>query len=316
MSNIDEIKKFVDRRPKVKAAYGYGSGIFKQSGYTKKDKPQLDLILIVDDLKKWHLENMKLNPKDYSFIGKLFFRFASISKLKGTTGITYLSNIVENNLVFKYGTIEEKDLEKYLQTWESFYLPGRFQKTIYPIIENKNLKEKIEKNRKNALYTALLTIEDTKDGLRGVYTQLCGLSYLGDTRMKFAENPKKVSNIVEGSFYEFKKMYGVGNEYFHIEHNGKVITDYEKEVDHYIKTEINNDKLLEDINNLPDALLEYISLEIETGDINLIRQKILEYFTILNKNESTSQTIKGIYTNGVVRSVKYASQKVLKKIRH
>ena len=37
--------------------------MFKQSGYTNKDKPQIDLILVVDDLKKWHLENMKLNSK-------------------------------------------------------------------------------------------------------------------------------------------------------------------------------------------------------------------------------------------------------------
>ena len=111
-----EIEKFIKKRPEVKAAYGYGSGIFKQSGYTDKDKPQIDLILVVDNLKDWHLKNIKLNPKDYSLTGKVFFKNANESKLKGNTGITYLSNIEENNLVFKYGTIELKDLEKYLIT--------------------------------------------------------------------------------------------------------------------------------------------------------------------------------------------------------
>ena len=61
----ENVINFVKNRPEVVAAYGYGSGIFKQSGYTSKDKPQIDLILVVDDLKKWHKENMKANPKDF-----------------------------------------------------------------------------------------------------------------------------------------------------------------------------------------------------------------------------------------------------------
>ena len=128
----NEILKFINKRPKVKGAYGYGSGVFKQSGYTEKDKPQIDLILVVDNLKEWHNENMKLNSKDYSLTGKMYFKTKSNSKLKDITGITYLSNIEEDGKVFKYVTIEEKDLLKYLETWESFYLPGRFQKTNFP----------------------------------------------------------------------------------------------------------------------------------------------------------------------------------------
>ena len=298
MSNNTEIKKFIKRRPKVVGAYGYGSGIFKQSGYTKKDKPQLDLILVVDNLKEWHKENIKLNPKDYSFIGKLFFKYASISKLKGNTGITYLSNIEENGLIFKYGTIEFNDLKKYLTTWESFYLPGRFQKTIYPIIETKELSKMIEVNRKQALHTALLTLPEDQNNLIDVYTQLCGLSYLGDTRMKFAENPRKVLNIVEGSYNIFKDMYGTGNEYFKTDKNERI--------------KVNQAKLLKDISHLPSSLQSYIS---DQTKIEVIRKKIIEYFTNLNKEESTKQTIKGIYTNGIVRSVKYASQKVLKKLK-
>lgn len=298
MSNIENIKKFIKKRPQVVAAYGYGSGVFKQSGYTKKDKPQLDLILIVDDLKKWHKENIKLNPKDYSFIGKMFLKHASIQKLKGNTGITYLSNIEENGLVFKYGTIELKDLEKYLNTWESFYLPGRFQKTIYPIIETKKLSGMIEENRKQALFTALITLPEDKTKLIDVYTQLCGLSYLGDTRMKFAENPRKVLNIVEGSYDIFKEMYGTSNEYFKTDKNENI--------------KVNREKLLKDISKLPSSLSDFIGNETE---IEVIQNKILEYFTNRNKEESSKQTIKGIYTNGIVRSIKYASQKVLKKLK-
>lgn len=296
-----DIIKFVERRPKVKGAYGYGSGIFKQTGYTDKDKPQIDMIFVVDDLKKWHLENMKLNPKDYSFTSKLYFRTASVSKLKGNTGIVYLSNILENGSIYKYGPIEEKDLERYLNTWESFYLPGRFQKTILPIIESKKITKANEKNRESVLFVSLLTLPKDKKKLIDVYTQICGLSYLGDTRMKFAENPRKVLNIVEGSFDNFKEIYGTNNSYFKTNKKNEITIDYER--------------LMKDINKLPNSLIEYIDKDIERLDKDTICLKILSYFSEINKKESTVQTIKGLYSNGIVRSIKYASKKVLKKIK-
>lgn len=301
MNIKSSINKFIKRRPEVKGAYGYGSGVFKQSGYTSKDKPQIDMIFVVEDLKKWHLENIKKNPKDYSFSAKLFFKRASVSKLKGNTGIVYLSNIEEDGSIYKYGTIEEKDLEKYLNTWESFYLPGRFQKTILPIVESKKIEKANLKNRESVLFTALLTLSEDKTKLIDVYTQICGLSYLGDTRMKFAENPRKVLNIVEGSYDIFKEIYGTSNSYFKTNKKEEITVDYKK--------------LMKDINNLPECLLEYLGDDVKSLNRKVISQKILNYFTELNKNESSKQTIKGLYSNGLVRSINYAYKKVLKKIK-
>jgi len=285
------IEEFINKRPEVVAAYGYGSGIFKQAGYTSKDKPQIDLILVVDDLRKWHQENIKLNKNDYSFIGKIFFNHGKLSKLKGTTGITYVSNIKENGSVFKYGTIEEKDLIENLTTWKSFYMPGRFQKTIYPIKESTDLKEAINYNRESALLVSkyLQTQEEVSN--KDIYVTLCSLSYLGDTRMKFAENPRKVLNIVEGSFNELNNIYKVEE---------KVILDKEK--------------LREDLKRLPKELLEYINDSLDNDDV-VIRQRIIDYFTELNKKESSKQTIKGIYTNGICRSISYASKKLTKRLK-
>jgi translocator assembly and maintenance protein 41 len=299
MENTQNIKKFVMNRPKVVAAYGYGSGVFKQSGYTDKDKPQIDLILVVDDLKKWHLENMKKNPRDYSFTGKLFFKYASVSKLKGLTGITYLSNIKEDGSIYKYGTIEKNDLVSYLETWNSFYLPGRFQKRILPIIDSKEIEVANEKNRNAVLLVALLTLPMNRNKLIDVYTGICGLSYLGDTRMKFAENPRKVLNIVEGSYDSLNEIYGKECPYF------KILKDE--------KIEIAREKIIKDISLLPSGLLEYLENE---KDLQVVREKIISYFTELNKKESSKQTLKGLFTNGIIRSIQYASKKVMKKIHH
>lgn len=299
MENTQNIKKFVMNRPKVVAAYGYGSGVFKQSGYTDKDKPQIDLILVVDDLKKWHLENMKKNPRDYSFTGKLFFKYASVSKLKGLTGITYLSNIKEDGSIYKYGTIEKNDLVSYLETWNSFYLPGRFQKRILPIIDSKEIEVANEKNRNAVLLVALLTLPMNRNKLIDVYTGICGLSYLGDTRMKFAENPRKVLNIVEGSYDSLNEIYGKECPYFKISKDEKI--------------EIAREKIIKDISLLPSGLLEYLENE---KDLQVVREKIISYFTELNKKESAKQTLKGLFTNGIIRSIQYASKKVMKKIHH
>lgn len=295
---IDKIEEFIEKRPEVVAAYGYGSGIFKQSGYTSKDKPQIDLILVVDDLRKWHLENMKLNRNDYSLTGRLFFKKAPISQLKGSTGITYVSNILENGNVFKYGTIEKKDLIINMSTWKSFYMPGRFQKTVYPIKENEFIKEMIDMNREDALLLASYLQKNDEVSKKDLLVTICSLSYLGDTRMKFAENPRKVLNIVEGSYDELTKIYNFNN-------------DYLKEKDNI---KIDRSKLKEKLKQLPANLLRYIDDSLNSED-DIIRQKILEYFTELNKKESTSQTIKGIYTNGVCRSINYASKKLAKRFK-
>jgi len=293
------IEEFINKRPEVVAAYGYGSGVFKQAGYTSKDKPQIDLIFVVDDLKEWHKKNFKLNKRDYSLFGKLYIRFAKESKLKKATGITYLSGIKENGSIFKYGTIEEKDLSKYLETWESFYLPGRFQKTIYPIKETKELKERIEKNREQALLLSAYLQEKDEVTKKDLLVTLCGLSYLGDTRMKFAENPRKVLNIVEGSFDIFDKMYKLDKKYF-------------KETKDIITLEKSSIK--KDLDTLPQSLYDYIKDYLNEDD-KVIKEKIEEYFTNMNKYESTKQTIKGLKTNGPCRSISYALKKVMKRFK-
>lgn len=296
---IENIEKFISKRPEVIAAYGYGSGIFKQAGYTKKDKPQIDLILVVDDLKKWHKENFKLNRNDYSLIGKIFFKYANISKLKGNTGITYVSNILEDGNIFKYGTIEEKDLIENLNTWKSFYMPGRFEKTIYPIKETKKLKEAIKKNRSAALLVSTYLQKKDIVSKKDILMTLCGLSYLGDTRMGIAENPNKVSNIVEGSFNEFINIYDFNTSY--LKENG----------DNLI---IDRKILKKELKQLPKELLEYISDTFDSDD-EIIKNRILNYFKEVNHNESSKQTVKGIWTNGIVRSVKYALKKLEKRFK-
>ena len=281
----DFIKEFLNERPEVVAAFGYGSGVFKQLGYDSKEKPQIDLILIVNDMKLWHKENIKKNPKDYSFIGRNFFLNSSLDEIKGITGITYQSNIEYKGHLFKYGIIEYGDFVRHMQTWDSFYVPGRFQKPILTIKSNNFIDELILQNRRNACKVGLLCLNN-KD-LKDLYLTICNLSYSGDTRMKVAENPKKVENIVGASYDKFNEMYNFNDLY---QKNGERI-EYEIDID-----------------ELPSSLEKYIK-----DDKN--KEKVMEYLSDLNRKESSLQTMKGIKTNGIVKSLRYGLAKVLKKFR-
>ena len=291
----DKIIEFINNRPEVVAAYGYGSGIVKQSGYKKDDKVQLDLILVVDNLKKWHLQNIEMNSTDYSMIGTHFFKNADNQTLKGSTGITYLSNIEENDNTFKYGTIERLDLQNHLYYWDSFYMPGRFQKYVHIIKNTDGLEEAIKINRENALMISAYLLDKEVTSIKDLFMILCSLSYLGDTRMKFAENPKKIENIVNGSYSKLREIYNFNTEYFKETKNDYVEVDLDKIRYNYIQ--------------FPISLREFLNKDID-------RERIVAYISYLNKTESIEQTLKGIKTNGVVKSVDYASKKLAKRFKH
>ncbi len=297
----EKLKDFVFNRPDSVAAYGYGSGVFKQAGYTSKDKVQCDIIIAVENLRDWHLKNMKLNPGDYSWTGKSYISHKPIEKLKGSTGIVYLSNIEENGTIFKYGTIEIDDLKKALYTWCSFYLAGRFQKLILPIVEEDELTKLIDMNRKSALYLATYLQEKDIVTADELITTVCGLSYMGDTRQKLVDK-NKVSQIVTGSVDKFKTLYDFNTMYLH-ESNDKY------EIDHDVLNYL--------LPTLPINLYDYISPSLNMP-LEVIQSKIYEYFTELNRYESSTQTKKGVCTNGPVRSLEYGYAKLaksLKKIR-
>ena len=94
------------QRPESRSVYGYGSGVFKQASSVK---PLTDVIFVVDDLKEWHMTNMRMNPNDYSLIGRLYINHSSIKRVKGLNGVTYFSEINGGEYTFKYGVIELTD---------------------------------------------------------------------------------------------------------------------------------------------------------------------------------------------------------------
>lgn len=284
----DDILKFMSTRPEVNAIIGYGSGINPQKGQEKR-KPQIDLIVVVDDLKKWHLDNIKMNPSDYSFSAKNYFRLASEKNMKSGGKICYMTYIPFEGNEYKIGTIQREDFENDLDNWETFYMAGRMQKPILIVKADKELEAKIKKNRQYAVNVCDIVSDTDSIDERDYYINLAGLSYIGDTRMGIAENPDKVKNIVDGRFDFYEVNYG---SLCSIK-DGKVI--------------ISNC----DDKELPLCLKEYISSH---KNMNL-KDATIAFLTEKNKSQSVSQTIKGFFTTGPVKAIKYAREKLKRRKR-
>ena len=65
MTDIELINDLKNDLPETLAAIGYGSGFYKQKGYGKNDKPDKDIIFVVDNLYHFLAEDYHLNPDHF-----------------------------------------------------------------------------------------------------------------------------------------------------------------------------------------------------------------------------------------------------------
>lgn len=306
MDKVRTIKQFALQRPNSCIVYGYGSSLIKQEGQIQSKSSMIDLVFIVEDLKSWHLKNIQANPGDYSFTGKLYIKSSNLEKLKGPNKITYLSYIKDGELMYKYGVMELEDFLKSLSEWDSFFIAGRFQKPVVNIASNVHINRRlidgvIKYNRNCALKIACLFC-DSIVSVEKIFTTLCGLSYHGDIRMKLAENPDKVKNIVNGSYEEFLEMYDLNEPYLNVLSNGTV--------------EINHELLLKEIYSLPISLVNFLREQnTDFNDLDSVRINIDLFLSERNRKDSGAQAYECFKTNGITKSVPYVLAKMQKRFK-
>lgn len=63
-------ESYLSNLPDYNFAITYGSGVFKQEGYSEKEhrNAMLDIIIGVENPELWHKSNIKVNPDHYSSI--------------------------------------------------------------------------------------------------------------------------------------------------------------------------------------------------------------------------------------------------------
>lgn len=294
--------------PPLNLCFLYGSGIFHQEGYTEEDmkKTMLDIIISVNDPIKWHEENMKMNPKHYSFMKYMpNFLFKRISDCG--TGIYFNALVKLNNgLSIKYGVISNNDLIDDLNDWKTLYLSGRLHKPVKFIKKDNKFNIPLKNNLIKGINTSLLLLPE-KTNLEHFFITVSSLSYNGDIRMGIAENPHKVNNIVKGNYDRFKELYiPILKDNNNIEFN-------ESTEDIYIKNDKENIKSL--IKPLPNYIKNKIDLKNEKNDLYSIQNIISKELKRKVQIYSFSQSVKGVFTSGPIKSTIYLSRKIGKYLK-
>lgn len=300
--------------------FAYGSGVKQQDGYDEKKlrNTLIDLVICVDDAKKWHEENLRANPNHYSILRAC--GPGVIARIQQEYG----AKIYCNTMIplpgigpsMKYGVISTVDLINDLNDWTHLYVAGRLHKPIEVIqpSDNEKLRLAIDQNYKNALRTALLILPALFTRFDLFYT-IANLSYAGDFRMIFGENKEKVKNIVQPQINEFFELYTP-----HFEAFSKCLDVGS------VSTVIHQEKspvyLRQHLKLLPKSVIDQLLLEdfIQNRDDGLtqlarqpyLRPLVLKAVANIVRRSSITQTLKNIPTAGVVKAIKYGWQKALK----
>jgi translocator assembly and maintenance protein 41 len=195
--DIDEI---LSQFPPLEFAFAYGSGVMEQMGYDYSKKPfelpMIDMVFAVNNPKEWHESNQSMNPSHYTPIVSMSSQTISRIQTKFGGRIWY-NTLIQSNLsrfpqrMMKYGVISKNDLIKDLFTWETLYVAGRLHKPVQILKSDPDIMDAMNINKEHAIRTSLLLLQ-SKFTEKDLYLTIASLSYLGDPRMIFGENPNKV----------------------------------------------------------------------------------------------------------------------------
>lgn len=88
-----------------------------------------------------------------------------------------------------------------LLSWRHLYLAGRLHKPVGAIRNDGEISSAISTNLKSALCAALLLCRE-KVSILELLHEIASLSYRGDLRMRFAEDPLKILKIISLSSFQ------------------------------------------------------------------------------------------------------------------
>lgn len=312
----------------IALAFGYGSKVVKQANdHNKNQDGMVDLVIAVKNPTEWHEENLRRNKSHYSFL-KFFGGAGSIAKIQENFGAKIYFNplVCLDNQLVKYGVIKSQHLIDDLLDWETLYISGRLHKPIDFIIkpESESFRQALKINQENALRTSLLLLPEVFTEQQ-LYKTIAGLSYIGDFRMIFGEDKNKIDNIVDGQKNRFVEIY-------------QSIINSSAFKDFIVWRDSKNPKFIQDSSS--SAILHNLSLlpkhvqqniymanhsksrSLDLDDVLLTVSKSLYYdryvINAINqivRKSSLTQSIKGVFTAGFNKSLRYTGRKLAKSLR-
>ncbi|RQM15038.1 hypothetical protein DD237_004973 [Peronospora effusa] len=255
--------------PRVSFTMAYGSGVFQQKNHDSSTS-MLDLVFAVDDPISWHEENIERNPQHYSILK--YFGAANVAAFQENFGA------------------------------------GVYYNTLVSILTmSDDIQTATSMNLSHALNYALLCLPP-KFSEHDLFMKIAGISYLGDFRMTFGENPRKVRNIVDGNFKAFRELYQ------HQIQNSPFMSRLISNGDMLVANSDNQKVRQTIVDALPSNVLRRLATKSRmTGTLDhqtVTKKQLQRVIASIVFRSSRSQSIKGIATAGGVKSLVYVAQKL------
>lgn len=319
MLEVDDYKEILNQFPEVEFAFAYGSGVVEQGSYnysTSSEKlPMLDMIFAVDNSECWHQSNFLLNPHHYTSL--LPLPSSAITYLQENFGgYLWYNAIIKLNIsrfpnrTMKYGVISKKRLLEDLTNWSCLYSAGRLHKPVRIIKNDIDIEKAIEINKESAIRTSLLLLPDLFSE-KDLYLTIASLSYVGDPRMIFGENPKKVVNLVTPILPHYRILYTKSFDRLSNFLKIESINSLKKNFSQNISTQ----SRLQLASTLPSNLKNLLYLP---GRAKYLKYKPPQKTTIraalasIVARAASAQSVKGIFTAGIIKSSEYIFSKLSK----
>ncbi|KAH7915846.1 Mmp37-domain-containing protein [Hygrophoropsis aurantiaca] len=307
----------------IRYAFAYGSGVFEQSGYGDRkmgpdDGPMLDFIFAVTHPDHWHSINMHQHPSHYPLHARaLGSSFVSKVQEYGP-GLWFNTYVPMKGVNIKYGVTTVDTLCADLLNWRTLYLAGRMHKPLRIIKDDARVRLTQQVNLTSALRTALLSLPATFTQ-RQLFSSIASISYAGDPRMVLpAENRGKVENMVGKQEEQFRELYWRLAQGLPGVRWGVHSSEIEQDTSAHARAA--------HLKKLPEGLLSRVHERAEgrgppreadesaywlrvAGDENLPQILHAEMSKVV-RYPATVQSLKGIVSAGVGKSMRYTTAKV------
>jgi translocator assembly and maintenance protein 41 len=169
--------------------------------------PQVDLIFGVTYTQHWHSLNISQYPDHYSFLRRLGSGAVSYVQDNIGPGVYFNPYVEINGMTVKYGVVRIDTLCRDLLSWDTLYLSGRLHKPVKILRDDPSIRLANQRNLFSVIRVALLLLPE-KFTEQELYHTIASISYMGDPRMNVAaENPNKVKNIVDNQKQHFHRLY-------------------------------------------------------------------------------------------------------------
>ncbi|KAJ4482071.1 mitochondrial matrix Mmp37-domain-containing protein [Lentinula aciculospora] len=318
----------------IRYAFAYGSGVFEQDGYgasastsstgnTTVNKPigpnapMLDFMFAVTHPAHFHSINMHQHPSHYTLHSRIFGADYVSAVQAIAPGVWFNTLVPMNGVTIKYGVTTIDNLCSDLLNWNTLYLAGRMHKPLRIIKDDARVRLTQQVNLTSAVRAALLTLPETFSETE-LFERIASISYNGDPRMVLpAENRGKVGNIVRKQGPQFKELYhrlvvGLPGVYWpaNLQHIQQDVSPQARSL-HLRKLPVNlifHLKRTYGVQSKEEENQYWVRL---ASDQKLPEMLNREIRTIV-RQPATIQTLKGIVSAGLGKSLQYSTAKISK----